>query len=472
MLSRLVVLTLFSGFMAIETQAATDAELEALAEMFSPILILTKDTQSDYGEDGYPRVLKPEPVEIMGAESADNIWFDVFSLSKKLEASGRLSSLIESGVLDEDDIRRNQNIWFSAPNKVDLLGNKFAFFDSPNPPVWTYKILGDSQGSLGVGEYLVKMYLDYPGETPAQWDSTYFGKGDKRDDPQRGSIFSNTAYVHIYNRTIANYGTTPVTVIQYHYFYPYNDWWNNHEGDWQRIDVVVSSDDPNTATALGVEYRFHKVWVNYYKNYEENGETRPGLTESFVFDPRNSLKLSPGPTRNATVQYTHPVVYVGAGSHAGYPTGGRVEIFNELEAIFDPSEEVSGAVLYAKHEYMTHTGLVLSTQKPKSDTSHSDLWERYRLVMLPEPVLSNTTNMGLESDMSWLGARIRWGTPEVESTLISEWKDGNKSPEKGPYNSTHDPSVSISKGWGDLTLSNVGEAASRRGRASGRSMLR
>ena len=43
----IAALTLFAALMATDADAATDAELEALAEMFSPILILTKDTQSD-----------------------------------------------------------------------------------------------------------------------------------------------------------------------------------------------------------------------------------------------------------------------------------------------------------------------------------------------------------------------------------------------------------------------------------------
>ena len=92
--------------------------------------------------------------------------------------------------------------------------------------------------------------------------------------------------MHVYEREITQYKETygSVVVIQYHYFYPYNDWWNNHEGDWQRIDVVVSSWEPETAQVLGVEYRFHGAWTNYYKDYGND----PGLTSRFIFDPQNN----------------------------------------------------------------------------------------------------------------------------------------------------------------------------------------
>ena len=259
----------------------------------------------------------------------------------------------------------------------------------------------------------------------------------------RGSCWHelpNTAYVHIYKRVVNQYEATydSVTVIQYKYFYPYNHWWNSHEGDWQGIDVVVSSSDPNTATILGIEYRFHGAWLNYYKDWGN----KPGLiTDSFVFNPRTEAKLSPGPTRASIVQYTHPVVYVGAGSHGGYPIGGEIQVYRNLTG--SNEDEVQGAV-GGDFEHMTHTGLVLATQAPASGSS---LWERYNLELLPEPNLNNTDNMGLAGTMSWLGAWIRWGTLDVGGIGISE------SPH-GPYNSNSDD-WGESKGWGELKFFEV-----------------
>ena len=124
--------------------------------------------------------------------------------------------------------------------------------------------------------------------------------------------------MHIYKTTHKAY-TDSITVIQYFYFYPYNHFWNRHEGDWPRVNVVVSSRDPATAEAIGVEYLFHKAHLSYYNDYVMKREVHPDeivtmsmpdITSSFVFSPQENVKLSQG---------THPVVYVGAGSHASFP---------------------------------------------------------------------------------------------------------------------------------------------------------
>ena len=52
--------------------AVTISDEEALARKFSPILILTKDEKAS-GR----RVLRPEPVKIVGAQSAANLRFEV-----------------------------------------------------------------------------------------------------------------------------------------------------------------------------------------------------------------------------------------------------------------------------------------------------------------------------------------------------------------------------------------------------------
>ena len=415
------VVLLFAMLIAKGADAISDEDKEKLAEMFSPILILTEETRKVYDETVPIRVMKPEPVRIISAQYADSIRFQARLQRNNL-------SEYAGGAFD----------WRSFANwepplvfpGVNFSQNRFAF------PFRSYRYTGRpviGGQRYDYGEYTLEAWFDYPGTTAAVWNAAYFGEGAYAglDNNHRGSNYlnTNTAYVHIDSTTHTNY-SGKLFVIQYHYFYPYNDWWNNHEGDWQRIDVVVSSSDPDDKTieVLGVEYRFHGAWVTYYKNFPDH----PGLTSSFRFNPQENLKLSQG---------THPVVYVAAGSHAAYPVGGTIDLHDIDEGIYDSDSAGSGQGLGPDQEYMTHTGRVLSTQ---ADDSHSDLWESYNLVLLPDPDPDNTNNMGLDPAMSWLGAQIRWGTPQVPGP------GGNKSPERGPYNS-------YTNGWGSLNFDAVGE---------------
>ena len=416
----IVALTLFAVLMVADADAQTDAE--RLAKMFSPILVLTEDTGGKWGDI---EVLTPEPVEIMGAQSAENIWFSSRDLN------GKERSRITQGLSGDYNPPINLETVEANCPKVDFSANKFAFLTSDCYA--SYDRIHPN--GVAFSGYVYPDHFNYPGETPEEWNNTYLGTGK-----YAGEEFPHTAYVHIWETTNSNYDG-PITVIKYLYFYPYNHWWNRHEGDWQGINVVVSSSDPDddTIEVLGVEYSFHKAHLSYYKNYFhrvyhgtelEATLEMPGLASSFVFNPQDSLKLSQG---------THPVVYVGAGSHASYPFGGKIF----LNGSGDGSDGRDPT-----YEYMTHTGKVLSTQ---ADGSHRDLWESYKLVMLPEnlPNPTKDDNMGLTGtteDMSWLGADILWGTPVVSSPHsdpnlglgnifivgLLKGPSGNMSP-RGPY---------------------------------------
>ena len=420
-MSLMIIVTLLA-MITVEAEASND---ELLAKKFSPILILTEDIRREYGE--IP-VIKPEPIDIMSApQSADSIRFELYN---------KLGQQV-GGIFDWRSLAN----WNPSPvsSSVNFLQDSFAFLGFLSDE-YTGKPLLEGT-AYAYGQYTLIPYFDYPGKGTKGWNDAYSGESGKGPHAGENKNFPNTAYVHIYKRTIEQYKATydSVTVIQYKYFYPYNDWWNNHEGDWQGIDVVVSSRSPATAEFLGVEYRFHGAWLSYYKDYGD----KPGITDSFVFNAVGDVRLA---------AHTHPVAYIGAGSHASYPIGGDIKLFSFLETLpssggAEAEGGVSGAAITGDWEHMTHTGLVLSTL---ADGAHNDLWESYNLVLLPDPDPTNTNNMGLTSDMSWLGAQVHWGTPFVASPPSS----GNKSP-KGPYNSRHDPS-SKSRGWGELNFFKVG----------------
>ena len=377
---RIATGTLFAvlAVLMVEDVYADVADDLELARKFSPILILTEETGGEWGDI---RVIKPEPVEIVGADSLSNLHFTAKDLGNP-----RTSIISDTlGInwhpqIDKDRIEANCNVDFSQ-NYFAFLRSNCNIYGIQNGRAVIYEGIWSRCQTRDCGLPRIPVrglifpgYFDYPGDTPTSWNDIYFGEGDNDGNTHMGRNFGNTAYVHIYKTTHEVYSDS-ITVIQYFYFYPYNHWWNNHEGDWERIHVVVDSRDAATAEVIGVEYLFHSAHLSYYKNYpynyndmgqtvENTGRYYPGLTSSYVFTPRHNLKLS---------QSTHPIVYVGAGSHGAYPTGGTY-ITYELSILL-------GLLSYDVPERMTHTGVVLSTQ---ADDSHTNLWESYDLLVLPD----------------------------------------------------------------------------------------
>ena len=105
----IAVLTLFAALMAVEADAETDAE--RLAEMFSPILILTKETGHKWGDI---KVTKPEPVEIVGAHNIAYMWFDIPGIGQ--------GNYLDSEYFNVNDLSLNE----------DLLSKQFYGPTSPN----------------------------------------------------------------------------------------------------------------------------------------------------------------------------------------------------------------------------------------------------------------------------------------------------------------------------------------------------
>jgi hypothetical protein len=81
--------------------------------------------------------------------------------------------------------------------------------------------------------------------------------------------------------------------LQYWIFYPFNDWNNNHEGDWEMVQLVFDAANPDAALAkqpLEIGYSQHE----------------------------GAEKADWGDDKLELVDGTHPVVYPAAGSHANF----------------------------------------------------------------------------------------------------------------------------------------------------------
>jgi hypothetical protein len=101
------------------------------------------------------------------------------------------------------------------------------------------------------------------------------------------------------------------TVLQYWFFYAYNDWRsafhgaNDHEADWEQITLFLSSEDEGAAVPRWAAYAQH----------DYHGEALRRR-----WDDAEQLQVEDG----------HPVVFAGAGSHASYFVPGEYLAEQEL----------------------------------------------------------------------------------------------------------------------------------------------
>ena len=344
-----------------------------LAEKFAPILILTENPtpRGDYA------VINPEPVEIVGANHISNLWLTAYDFSSTPELSAPF--------LGDWNPPLPHALMRSAFPKVDFSQNKFAFITADKVISYTGLLPGRA---IPATHFLRFRYFDYPGDGRESWEDAYFPK-EGANDAYAGKRFPNTVYFRVFERDSSdNYGSV---LIKYYCFYPFNDWENNHEGDWTRINVVVTSLDPDEAEIHGVDYKFHGKGISYF-----NITNHPS---------KHNIRQTIAP-----VGGQYPVVYVSAGGHGHFPTPGHYEDAGRVGV----------------DEDLTPYGVVLHPEIVASD-KNKKIAQSYNLVWLPEPVKS-LDNMGLDPEMSWLGAEVQWGTPRVLS-----WPGSDHEAPLGPY---------------------------------------
>jgi hypothetical protein len=124
----------------------------------------------------------------------------------------------------------------------------------------------------------------------------------------RAMVANDAAYPY-YGRVVR---TSTWTVLQYWFFYAFNDWRsgfngaNDHEADWEQVLVYLDA---------APDGRAHPVWAAYAQHDYHGRDLRRR------WDDAGELDLVDG----------HPVVYAGAGSHASYFRPGEYLAEQELK---------------------------------------------------------------------------------------------------------------------------------------------
>lgn len=149
----------------------------------------------------------------------------------------------------------------------------------------TTNIVDVAPSGATLGRGLRGYHLDFPGHTLdpgcdfAEWSARLIEKGP------------STTYA----RVVTQDDAPGKLALQYWFFYVFNDWNNNHEGDWEMIQIVFDADTP--AQAL-----------------------RVGPTEVGYSQHSSAERARWGDDKLEIVGGTHPVVYPAAGSHANFFT--------------------------------------------------------------------------------------------------------------------------------------------------------
>ena len=147
----------------------------------------------------------------------------------------------------------------------------------------------------------------------------YVKEGIPRDKPNMPKYYARVSEVALYyddsdpfaqyykNRDPKIFGT--YKMIEYFFYYVFNDSWNMHQGDWDSmVELFIKNDRKYMVTHL-----HHGKWVAKWPQISS-----PDINTWL----RGWNKLKKDEIGKAYVFSNHPYVFVAQGAHAAYPTPG------------------------------------------------------------------------------------------------------------------------------------------------------
>ncbi len=360
---------------------------------------------------GYMDFIRPDlrPPLIEASANADSLWGpadksergDGIAESRRSELEALVRRYAPTLVLPNNDhVTVNGRKYYLLPTNAQLFADTlridliraapYQYEDSVD--IAFQNLSGDSLVALteAILRYqadpnvLAVRYFDFPGTKPKEWWDMY---ARFRTGPDSARWSQPTVYAHPF----LDPGSR--VVIQYWMFYPFNDFIGNHEGDWERINVVLSAD---RARVEEVQYYFHARSVSL-----PQGEYEPKIVDG-----------------------THPVVHVGGRMYnvLDYPIRWFAGEKNEgSHATFPyPGEwEAAGGM-----------GAPESVTKADKDSMNVVPYDRFDVVLTPEPSrLDYRRHPEVLKDWTWLLLPVRFGFPSAPS-LGSEIKSvdvGNRA---------------------------------------------
>ena len=331
------------------------------------------------------------------------------------------------------------------------------------------------------GEVDTVLFIDMPGSDARSWRATY----EHRQWKKRSSIF---AHAFAWQDTTVHRDARYALVMQYWFFYPFNDAVNEHEGDWEHINVLVtphafrergSTPAPLSRSALvdslelagilrgdsaitdslaigAVDYYFHQNVVRLnYMTLSTSDSVSPEIASDrrYFWEDVNFVGRSIATRLTAAhgALATHPLVYIGGNnkgpdellavtprfqgsfkrnSGSSYPFPGTWQTV----AGFGVTETVNGRVFPRTKDDPKLPWDELIDEPEFFTYRASDIhllpdWERLERLVSERPDVRRA--------WAWLVLPIYWGFPATASTgagLVQHADLGNIAPPGPAYN--------------------------------------
>ena len=346
---------------------------------------------------------------------------------------------------------------------------------NPDDPLYAAEHTGAQDAPYNPFEVL---WIDMPGTDPTSWKDYWRNGFSKRLRSDYRQMMQT--YVHPFLEDVrgASGPEGVQLVLQYWFFYPYNDGGNNHEGDWEHIHVIVSprglvekaaiperdmlrlldgewtdATGENELVIKRVEYYFHSKVASFefgepnaYLPRAEWARQADSLGTDMSGDEhfREFIRHMAWKDAAETEINTHPVGYIGADnkgldqllsppggtnrdSHGTYPMPGLFKDIGPAGAsetianLFDQQKYFAGDKKTLKRMDQFERGGVVFLGRDEVVTIVPD-YERVIDLVLTDPEV--------RQEWSWLVLPMRWGYPAVESPfagVVSNAETGNLS---------------------------------------------
>lgn len=332
------------------------------------------------------------------------------------------------------------------------------------------------------------LFFNFPGEGAGTWKKAYRAEYEKTPVARRAGF--PHAYVHPFLERVENEEGSSVgyeLVLQYWFFYPTNDGGNNHEGDWEHLNVLIAprsrvkqalsaetvqgiltgelpaTDDADDPLVIRrTDYYFHHFVMTLDYTAPDVYAGRREWKADVARRPRarfqeqevwKHIRRMAYVDDDETVVNTHPFAYIGAdnkgldqvlavpggknrGSHGTFPFPGRYANIGPAGA----TEQISVSV--DPRRYLARLRSGDRSMGPEFRRgSVLGLADRSRLRIVPdwERVVDLADGDAVvRRHWSWLLLPIRWGYPATASPfagIVPHSDTGNAAP-VGPSFST------------------------------------